>query len=287
MKQLKDYQVPLSIDDQITNLIHIGMKINDIEYAKYILERVSYYRLIKAYSLTLKDNGFYKVGTTFEDVVNIYNFDKDLRYLLFSIIEQIEIKFRSNMANYFSLQYGNFGYRDLDNFKNKDLQIHVLENIDAEIKRNERSPFIKNFMNNYIEGKVPFYAAVEVTTFGCLSKFYKNMKNIDKKAIAKNFGLNYSYFESWIENYAYIRNICAHYGRLYNAKLTKKPILYKEFTSKGVKNDSIFASILNCKYVIDEDEYKEFIKQLKLLLNKYKGIDIKCLGFPEKWENLV
>lgn len=50
------------------------------------------------------------------------------------------------------------------------------------------------------------------------------MKNADKKAVATTFGIGYTYFESWIESIAYVRNICAHYGRLYNAKLSKTPI---------------------------------------------------------------
>ena len=31
-----------------------------------------------------------------------------------------------------------------------------------------------------------------------------------------------------------MRNICAHYGRLYNAKLSKTPTLYKEYSQAGI-----------------------------------------------------
>ena len=51
------------------------------------------------------------------------------------------------------------------------------------------------------------------------------MKNPDKKTVAKSFGVGYTYFESWLESISYVRNICAHYGRLYNAKLSKTPML--------------------------------------------------------------
>ncbi|HBA68391.1 MAG TPA: CAAX protease, partial [Lachnospiraceae bacterium] len=50
-------------------------------------------------------------------------------------------------------------------------------------------PFIKNFMNNYEAGDIPFYALVEILSFGTLSKFYKNMKNTDKKQIAAIYGI--------------------------------------------------------------------------------------------------
>ena len=53
---------------------------------------------------------------------------------------------------------------------------------------------------------------IEVFSFGTLSKFYKNMKNVDKKVVAKSFGIGYTYLESWLESISYVRNICAHYG---------------------------------------------------------------------------
>lgn len=53
---------------------------------------------------------------------------------------------------------------------------------------------------------MPIYALVEVFSFGTLSKFYKNMLNRDKKAIAKSFGIGYTYLESWLESISYVRN---------------------------------------------------------------------------------
>lgn len=41
---------------------------------------------------------------------------------------------------------------------------------------------------------------IEIFSFGTLSKFYKNMLNGDKKAIAKSFGVGYTYQESWLES---------------------------------------------------------------------------------------
>ena len=66
------------------------------------------------------------------------------------------------------------------------------------------------------------------------------MKNPDKKAVAKSFGVGYTYFESWLESISYVRNIFAHYGRLYNAKLSKTPMLYKEYSEAGIGNNRIF-----------------------------------------------
>ena len=52
---LKQLQPSMSIDDQIKNLKSIGLSIPDEEYARRFLNDVSYYRLIKGFSIGLKE----------------------------------------------------------------------------------------------------------------------------------------------------------------------------------------------------------------------------------------
>jgi len=135
----------------------------------------------------------------FSDIVDLYLFDANFRQLLFPLIERIEINLRCRVANYFCEKYGVFGYEDISNFAiPTEIFCAFYDEIQKEITRNSRSPFIKNFQDNYVDGKIPLYALVEILSFGTLSKFYKNMKNEDKKAISKLFGVRYTYFESWI-----------------------------------------------------------------------------------------
>ncbi len=251
VKTLKVHEAPITIDEQIKNLLDLGLVIDDRDYASKILSKISYYRLVKAYSLTLKENNRYKKGATFENIVDLYQFNAELRAIVFVLIEAIEISLRANISNFFSLRYGNFGFRDINNFGKKLKQKRVLIEIEREIARNSRSPFIKNFKKNYKNGDIPLYAAIEVTSFGVLSKFFKNMKNEDKNEIAKYYGVAYFYFESFIENFSHIRNICAHYGRLYNIKIAKSPKLYNEYKKYNISNNTLFASILSLKLVSD------------------------------------
>lgn len=113
------------------------------------------------------------------------------------------------------------------------------------------------------------------------------MENSDKKKIAEAFGVEYTYFESWIENLSCVRNICAHYGRLYGAKLTKAPKLYKEYLNQEVSNYTVFATILNIKLLAEEEYYKKFHKELLNLIDKYPSVELKHLGFVNNWENLL
>ncbi|MFP5528244.1 Abi family protein [Peptococcus simiae] len=284
----KIHQKPISIENQVKNLIDLGLIVDDKTYARKILGRISYYRLIKAYSITLKKDGRYISGIKFEDIVSLYKFDRELRQLIFGIIEDTEVSLRAVIANYFSLKYGNFGYKDLSNVgKYKNRYKEALNDLEREVKRNRRSPFIKNFKDNYEGGEIPLYAVIEVASFGTLSKMYKNMKNEDKSKIAKTFHTDYHYFESWIENFAYIRNICAHYGRLYGAKLTKSPKLYKEYLKKNISNNTIFATLVNLKIVSEEESYKKFYHDLTELIAKYENIELRHAGFIENWKELL
>lgn len=67
MSELKQYQPPMTIDEQVENLKSLGLIINDEEYAKKVLNDISYFRLVKAYSLGFKPkNGKYNDGVTIQ-----------------------------------------------------------------------------------------------------------------------------------------------------------------------------------------------------------------------------
>lgn len=134
----KSHQAPIDVDKQIENLISLGLQIEDRNYAKSVLKRVSYYRLIKAYSITLKKDRKYIEGTTFKDIIDLYLFDMEFRHILFSLIEHIEVYLRAVITNYFSLKYGNFSYKDINNYKKMNLQVNVLNELEREIKRNKK-----------------------------------------------------------------------------------------------------------------------------------------------------
>lgn len=114
------------------------------------------------------------------------------------------------------------------------------------------------------------------------------MKNSDKKAVAKSFGIGYTYLESWLESISYVRNICAHYGRLYNAKLSKTPILYKEYSQAGIGNNRIFGVLLCMKQILKNDSHWNiYVDQIEMLIDKYQKVDVKTMGFPENWNKLL
>ncbi len=288
-EQLKTHQPPMNIDEQIDNLKDKGLIIKDEEYARNILNDISYFRLIKAFSLGLKEkNGKYYEGIDFERIVSLYLFNVNLRQILFPQIERIEINARCRISNYFSEKYGVLGYLDKNNFTEEEYYNQFIDDVESELSRNSRAPFVKNYRENYEGGQLPFYALVEICSFGTLSKVYKNMKNEDKKLIAKSYNIGYTYFESWIESISYVRNICAHYGRLYNANITKKPMMYKQYSEMTISNNRLFAVLLCMREILKgSKQWNPFVDELDKLTKKYDKINIFSMGFVENWYDLL
>ena len=287
--ELKKHQAPMSVDEQVENLKELGLIIDNEEEVKEFLNDVSYFRLIKAYSIGLKKkNDKYNQGVRFETIKELYLFNCNFRQALFAQIEKVEINLRCRISNCFSCKYGNFGYEDVNNFENADYHSNFLIEISNEIDRNNKTAFVKNFQKNYETNKLPLYALIELFSFGTLSKFYKNMKQEDKKVIAQIYGVKYTYFESWIEHIAFVRNICAHYGRLYNVNLSKTPALYKQHTKQGISSVRVFATLLCLSNILPKDKHwKDFLDLIELLFDKYPNVKMELMGFPHNWKDLL
>jgi len=285
----KTHQPALSIENQIENLKALGLIIPDDERARELLNDISYFRLIKGYSHGLKPkNSNYANDVSFDDIVELYLFDSNLRQLIFPFIEKVEVNLRCRLANYFSEKYGVFGYKDVNNFIYPDYHRELYYDIEDELVRNRKSPFVKNFTTQYDVEDLPFYALTELFSFSSISKFYKNMLNPDKKDISALYNVGYTYLESWFESLSYVRNVCAHYGRLYYSHFSKTPILYKQYYEIGIGNNRVFASLVCIKHLITRDKHwDEFVEAIAFLLDKYPKVEIDKIGFIDTWKDVL
>ena len=279
----------MTIDEQVENLKALGLIIDNEDDVASFLNDISYFRLIKGFSIGLKPiNGNYNDGVSFNEIKELYLFNCNFRQSLFAQIEKIEINLRSRISNYFSCKYGNFGYEDANNFRNPEYHASFLDDINNELQRNSKSPFVRNFQQNYEGSKLPLYALIELFSFGTLSKFYKNMTNEDKKAVASTYNVSYAYLESWIEHIAFVRNICAHYGRVYNVNLVKTPTLYKEYDKAGIGNNRVFATMLCLKHLLPNDRHwTEFVDLTSTMFEKYPHVKKELMGFTENWSTIL
>ncbi|MGB7201042.1 MAG: Abi family protein [Pyrinomonadaceae bacterium] len=102
------YEKPaLTFEKQIELLESRGLRVTDKSRAANYLSNISYYRL-SAYMLPLKVSGSddFIDGTTFDEVLGLYLFDREFRLLIFDVIERIEVAFRTQMSYQLALDAG-------------------------------------------------------------------------------------------------------------------------------------------------------------------------------------
>ena len=210
MTQLKK---PTTYQEQLDILKSRGIIIDDPNQCIAVLETVNYYRFT-AYFLPFKrSDGQYCENTQFSRVYRIYEFDRKLRSVLFAALEEVEIYLRAKLSYFYAHKYGAEGYMNDANFSSKHQAEKFKENLEREISSNKRSAFVAHHNEKY-DGHFPLWVAVELFSFGMLSRFYSDMKTEDKKQLARRlYGTVPKNVSSWLRCCTDLRNICAHYGR--------------------------------------------------------------------------
>jgi abortive infection bacteriophage resistance protein len=287
---------PITIQDQIILLQSRNMLFKDINNAPKLLGNISYYR-IKGYWWEMQDdfiNHIFKIDTYFENVVDLYNFDRQFRLIIFNAIERIEISLRTKLIYHLSLSYGPHWYFNPSIFEDQKRFTSFLGKINLDISNSSEEFIVKHFANHSTE--LPeSWKALEVLTLGTLSKLYSNLKHQlpEKNRIAMEFGLNnQKYLASWLLTITVLRNIIAHHGRLWNRVIinkydwpsnTSNPIL--SYIPNNHQRRKIFPILSAIIYMNDKISMGNNIKQeLFNLFLQYPNTELSKMGFPTNWK---
>lgn len=132
-----DYsKVPLDYFQIIKLLKDRGLKVKDEFEALRQLKIISYFRLAN-YMRPMeidKRAHIFKPDSLFENAVDLYYFDKQLRVLLFTAVQSVEIALRSKVIHHFSLKHGAFWFMDENLSENKFLFQENLSHINGDTK---------------------------------------------------------------------------------------------------------------------------------------------------------
>ena len=229
----------------------------------------------------------------FEDALRIYYFDKDLRALIFTAIQSIEIALRSKVIHHVSLKHGAFWFADETLCINRTTFQDNLTQIRKEIKRSKED-FIQNHFEKYDTPDVPpVWKTLEVTSFGILSKLLYNLNDVNiKKKIAREFNLpQHVCLESWIKSIVVLRNCLAHHARVWNRRFSQKPSLSYSLRGNWIDTTNVrpakLYALLSCLAYLQDNIHpnNDFKVRLKHLLAQYPNINTHAMGFPTNWQN--
>lgn len=250
---MRAYGKPFSsIDEQLPLLTKRGMDVGDPTAARMLLQRVGYYRLSGYWhpfrNSGVTESGFaihddFVPGTTLEKVVEIYEFDRRLRLLTMDALERVEIALRFHIGHTLGRR-GAFAHTDvrclspeftsctdveppnLAKWRNSD-HAKWLAKRDLEVKRS-KADFAVHFKRSY-ELPLPVWVTTELMDFGGLATLYAGLLQTDRDSIAAHLSLDDrsgaghgGALKDWLSNLTYVRNVCAHHARFWNANITSR-----------------------------------------------------------------
>lgn len=296
------------VKEQIGILRGRGVIINNKKFAKNVLLEINYYNLINGYKKIFLDETLpyehYLSGTTFEEIYNLYEFDRRLRILSIEAILKVEKKFKTIIAYEFSRKYGYKNYLLFENFdisgsnpksckQISELFKKLYEKISLNIDKEQS-------ITHYVTEKnyIPLWVLVNSLTIGDISKFYANMLPKDKNNVARTFkyGLRADDIDNCIYFLSSIRNRCAHDEVLFsfksNVHLKNNNKYLKYFKLK--KSNDYYAAMIALKTLLLDKDYNLFQKNVELLLDELSGRIHSIsknkvtseMGMPSNWKKL-
>lgn len=271
----------ITLDEQIALLRSRNMTISDELKAKEILFDIGYFRMgfywfpfEKTYPNKHHRTHLFKDGTNFNDAVELYYFDFNLRNILLKPLSRIEIAFRTKVAYIISNYYKDSPTWFVDitvvskqqacSFENRVYQ-PILDKVQI-ISMHHRHHINDRF--------APAWKTLEFMTLGEMVHLFKSIKNEDLKLqIANYFGIKKLVtFENYLELVKELRNTCAHGNVLYDftteRSIRKGPAMKKGIGENQNLNGALRIILFMMKQ-ISENRYNDLIKDIDMLILEY------------------
>lgn len=299
-----------TIDEQVQIMKNKGLIIDDEYAVKEILLRENYF-FISGYRHPFMESDKlkkYKEDTNFRELYALFNFDRQLRNIMFKYLLVIE----NNLKSVFSYQLSkNYGFKEKDylkpsNFNTSSEKARQVNDLLRKIKRQIRvnggqHSATTHYIYNY--GYVPFWVAIKVLSFGIVCELYSIMKKSDQEEIANVFHMKIEELNLFLPILANYRNLCAHEDILYDHKtatMIPANLYHRELNIDNNVNftqgrNDLFALVLILKYILRDEEFRTFLHEIdyevSILEGKLKTIKIDVIlnkmGFTKDYMKLL
>lgn len=281
-----------SYEEQAKRLLDAhGLAVGDSERARRLLSTVNYYRLT-TYGKHLRradDPERFVDGVSLDTLYSLYEFDMGLRHLLLPVLEFFEIQLRAKIAYRLAMAHTSTGYMRAEHFRQDKLSqgAHksLMNKFKLEVRRQGALPFVAHHKSKY-GGQFPIWAAVELFTFGMLAQLYAIMTEEDQWAVSREERMSPEELSALMSAAVEVRNICAHYSRLYNQTIEHQPVLPGKWAS--LQSDRVFPTVLMLGHVAGETRvYAHMAQGIAQLEADFPEADLALCGFPKTWKALL
>ena len=300
-----------TLDEQIKILQDKGMVIDDINYTKDVLLRENYFFIMGYRHLFFKsehDRRFID-NTNFSEIYALFNFDRQIRNILFKNMLIVENNAKSIFSYQLSKQYGykEKDYLNPNNFNKEPSRKRQVSDLLKKMQRQIRinggqHSATMHYISNY--GYIPLWIVVKVLSFGIVSELFTILKPSDQEAIASIYDISASDIAMYLPIVANYRNLCAHEDILYDHRSQKiiNDTNYHSYLNIPRMDgeyiygkDDLFALIIILKRLLRDEDFhlliQEISYELDVLTGKLKSISIDkvmdTMGFPTNYKNIL
>lgn len=309
----------LSVAEQVELLKSRDMLISDMPRAERLLSVVGYYRLsgywypyrvIDPVSGVRLDR--FVAGTSFDQIAQLYDFDRRLKLLVLDALERIEIAVRFRIG-YTLGRRGAYAHLDPSALDGAFTRVRkgarslyrewYAKMVEAQ--RRSKEDFVEHFRIKY-DGRLPVWVVTEILDFGSLSYLYSGLKRVDRDEVAHGLKVvdssgrgDGNVLGNWMRVLNYVRNTCAHHSRLWNRNMavqlsTSHLVGIAQLRHLRAvdtrQTDRLFGTLCVLAYLMDQVSprhvWTSSIASLASRSLPLCGRTIGEMGFPERWEGL-
>lgn len=257
-----------------------GLSVQNATRAEWALSKIGYYRLL-IYMRPFQDaNKQFKPGVDFEQIIQLYEFDRELRLLCSDAIDRIEVALRSAIVSSLATSLGSHFHTEVSHFV-------YFGNFVKFWKDGLRisSTAIEHYRGKYSNPKEPpIWVLLEALTFGQVSTFFADLKRSNRQIVARAFGLHEKVLVNWFRALTTLRNKCAHHHRLWNATFNANMPMAPRHLNYVLTRTNTFQAQAVVIFVllqqIDRTIATDWRNKLSALLASYSNVvDLQSMGF--------
>jgi len=309
IKRFADY------DGQIEHLLGKGLIIKDKAYAKRMLRETGYFSLISGYRTIFynDDDRTYKDGTTFENIVSLYDLDHELRSIFLEYSLHVERRIKALAGYAFMSRFGESTEAYLDktnyNLTGYPREVSRLVSLFQSITSTRgKYRYIDHYTQNH--ENVPLWATLTALTLGSTIKFVECANPGIQNSILSDFAeMDMPAFLRTLEVVYTVRNCCAHNEWLYNFRQPSPLPPLKLHIRLGIPKieddhsaevyvcgqSDMFACVIALKYLLPAGRFKAFFEELAAVLGHYPAESttfthtelLELMGFVPNWKEMI
>lgn len=271
---------PSTIEEQIEILKEKGFSILDTDNAEKYLKHIGYYRLSHYFNYFLNNHNWEEYS--FKNILNLYIFDRKLKLKISDTIERIEISLKTNIINNLSLLHNNSCFFTEESiYWDNDKYQRILESLENEKNKNKSLRYKE--LTDIKAWELFQWASLWSITF-----FYNSLNTQNQKQIASVYDLTNASLSSWMLCLTDIRNICAHFDKLWWTKMVRYlSIKHPRLRRLNLEKNSLYSYILIMYFLLKEiwiDTH--FLDEIERLFSDedYINIDKENMWFWANWK---